>query len=203
MNAHAPLPGGSPLPVLGIVAEAYRLLWAYRWELVRLGLIPVSLSFLLAAIVGMLPAGGIAVAASAADLVPLTLFAVNWHRLVLLGPRRAAAGLGMRWGRRETTFLLRSLLLGFGIGAAMVVPLLAISAALQRSPAGLPILGLAIVAAVLLSLRLSLAFPAIAVDLPYGFRRSWNDTAGCGLRLMAAMLATSAPLWAALLLFVG
>ena len=208
MNARAPLPGGStpgglPLPVLGTVAETYRLLWAYRWEAVRLGLVPVSVSFLLATIVGVLPEGGIAVAAALADLVPLTLFAVNWHRLVLLGPGQAAAGLGVRWGARETTFLVRSLMLGFGIGAVMGVPLLAISAVLQRTPVGLPILGLVIVAAVFLSLRLSLVFPAIAVDLPYGFAQSWKDTAGGGLRLLAAMLAASAPLWAALLLFVA
>ncbi|MEX2009450.1 MAG: hypothetical protein WEC41_04590, partial [Dongiaceae bacterium] len=203
MSAHTPLAGGSPLPVPGTVAEAYRLLWAYRWESVRLGLVPVSVSFLLATIVGVLPEGGPAVAAALADLIPLTLFAVNWHRLVLLGPSQAAAGLGVRWGVRETTFLVRSLALGFGIGAIMAVPLLAISAALQHTPVGLPVLGLVIVAAVFLSLRLSLVFPAIAVDLAYGFAQSWKDTAGRGLRLLAAMLAASAPLWAALLLFVG
>src|SRR4029077_18052215 len=41
-----------------------------------------------------------------AEVVLVSVFAVGWHRLILLGPR-AGAGLGISFGRREIAYLRR------------------------------------------------------------------------------------------------
>ena len=202
MSAHPSPPSRgsanrSPLPIQATVKEAYRLLWGSRDDLLRLGVAPVLVSFVLEWLAHRLSPGLIVLLLALATMLPLTLFAVNWHRLVLLGPAQAAAGLGVRWERRETRFLYRTLLLALGVAVVMVVPTLLAMGLLQRSPLGYPIMGAIAFVGLLLSLRFSLVYPATAVDERYGFAQSWSDTSGCGFQLLAGVVLASVPIWLA------
>lgn len=198
MNAQSPPPGGpgstgSSPSVQATVRQVYRLIWTSRDDLLRIAAVPVGLSFLLTLIATSLQPGPLTLVVLLLDLVPLSLFAVNWHRIILLGPH-AVDGLGLRWTERHTRFLGRGLLLGAGVGLAMVIPTLIASAFLQRSPFGFVLLGLVMLAGMFLFLRFALVFPAIAVDEPYDFARSWRDTAGGGMQLLTAVLMVTLPI---------
>lgn len=102
-----------------------------------------------------------------------TVFAVTTHRLVLLGSGAVPAWGLRRWSQRESRFAL------FMIGVALCL-----------MPAGLllivPAVGplLMVATAVWLASRLSLVFPAIAVDEPMGLADAWQLSADHQLPLV-------------------
>ncbi|MBX6323553.1 MAG: hypothetical protein IRY94_17170 [Rhodospirillaceae bacterium] len=182
------------LPVLATVRDAFRLLWALRDDFLRLATIPVALTLL----VNLLGFGmGAAAPGSFQSFllsVPVilltTLFSVGWLRVLLLPEDRTRRDFGLRWTRRHTQFLWRSLVLVLGaLLVLMIAEVLGMGverAAPGDEPAGviaiLPV-GLATLAAAYVALRLSLVFPAAAIDHEYGFARSWRDTRHCGVAL--------------------
>jgi hypothetical protein len=198
------------LAALKTARDAGRLAWAHRDDLLRLAVVPVLLSFLLA--LADAAARGALGAAPGAEPQPVpvllkavlltgqvllnTLFSVNWLRVLLLAEARGRPSLELRWTRRHGLFLGRALLLGFGLSIGMLVVasvttgIGAIGAApVAMSPAGAIALALIGLAAGYLFLRLSLVLPAAAVDHAYTFARSWRDTATAGVAMMLAVLA--------------
>lgn len=193
-------PAGRNLPFQATFRQVFGLLRLNHDALLRLAAAPLLLSFLLAILVNWLPSDEMAILALLLDLAPLTVFAVNWHRLVLLGPQACPPDLGLEWGRRQTVFLGRTLVLGVGLGLAAALPVILASRLLQASPIGVPLLLTAAAAVLFVAVRLSLVFPAAALDRQYGFGSSWRDTEGFGFQLLGLMLATGLPFWAGALL---
>jgi hypothetical protein len=222
------------LPVIDTVGAAYDEVWALRDDLLRVAAIPALATFGLNLLLhwqfGFRPTGdpvhppelsaGVYLVMLLAWL-PMTLFAVNWMRVLLLG-HDAVKGLGLRWGLRETVYLLRmvAILLG-AILAGVIASLPVIVAAIVYgavagaigSVAGPGIgisPGLGIFLGILVAIpmvmvefyvmfRLLLALPATALDRPRGLRLSWTMTRGTVLRLLAAYLLVVIPPYLAIL----
>jgi hypothetical protein len=194
------------LPVAELVRQSYALLGRHRDDLLRLGVVPVLIAF----VIDASALGAMTDALSGAPdpalflfllgVVPMTLFAVNWLRTLLLGPA-AAPGLGLRWGRRETRFLLLGVWISLLAGLAVIFPLGALFAFLGSSAALLPFaLGAALLGYLYILLRLSLALTAVAIDETGGFSDSWAATQGVSGRFLLIVVLTALPFQLAALL---
>ena len=130
-------------------------------------------------------------------LLPYTLFAVAWHRIVLLEQAALPTPVVPVWQRRHWRFLGYTLIVtaisyGFSLlYGPLVAPLLAEDPAVSLwQPLLLMFL---LLFGTYVVLRLSFVFPAAAVDESYGFGDSWRHTKDQGLRIMAAMFLTLLP----------
>jgi hypothetical protein len=227
MNASPPTGPVATLPILATTGAAFRsvLLDNIR-HFPRAALAPVLISLLLLLVqvrFGLLPdpeatpgpgepgLGGLPepsfgrVLISLAGVVPYVVFAVAWHRLILLGPAAGQPSWLPSWRGRHWRFLGYMLAIGVIVfGAAMVLALGGsllgglLFGALSGGEAAAPGPGTRL-AVLLVSLvfmvaigwllaRLSFVLPARAVDERYGLRDSWNQTRGQGLRLLATFL---------------
>ena len=99
-----------------------------------------------------------------ANLLVQTIFAVISHRLTLIGSTAVGSWFSFDWSRRESLFLLRVLACAFltGIPAAF---------ALSIPNVGIPI---AILLAIILITRLSLIFPATAMNHQTSISQAWQ-----------------------------
>lgn len=202
MNAQPPTTPVRPtLPIPGTLAEVYALLWNNRDGFLRVVLIPAAASFLLTVIAYNITEEGVLLVLLAADLIPTTLFAVGWHRLILLGPQQAFGAPLLRWGNRETAYLGRSIVLMLGSLMAMAVPVSIAMAVAQRSVLGHLLILFLSVTTLFIMVRLALVLPASAVDASYGFAQSWNDTTARGFRLVAIVLLVATPMFLLLQIF--
>ena len=135
---------------------------------------------------------------SFAGLVPYVIFAVAWHRLVLLGPSHGLPAYQPSWGRRHFYFLGYMLLLG--VIAGLVLGVLGFAASLllrggsgPEATGGGSLLALAVFLLLLLlvgwfTMRLCFVLPARALEERYGLSDSWRQTRGQGLRILAVLV---------------
>ncbi len=212
-------PGGGPAPrrllPRELVRQSYRALWTARGELLRIAVMPVGITLAIDAVLFLSAPAGTAPALGiwdylliALSIPPGALLAVNWLRVLLLGPQ-SVPGLGLRWGWRETRFLLRMLavLLAAILATFIVVaPLLVLIGFAVGGIAG-PVHwltlasvvgGLAVYAYV--ALRLSPALAAAALDAPGSLPQAWAATRGAGVRLMLAGIPVVGPFYVLMLL---
>ena len=178
------------LPVGGTVKAAFSSVVSQPAALIRAALVPMVMFYLLYGLqlaVGDNIAGTVVV--DLLQLFPHTLFAVAWHRVVLLGPAAMPVPMVPVWQKQHWRFLGYTLIfmaIGYGfelLYGPLIAPLMT-----QGSEVGLlPLLMITLLLASYVSLRLSFVFPAAAVDERYGFADSWRHTKGQGLRLMVAM----------------
>jgi hypothetical protein len=126
-----------------------------------------------------------------------TLFAVAWHRFVLLGPASGGPRPIPPWRRRHWRFLGYLLLLEF----VFYVPtdrllLFSISPYVHFQINLWVILGTYLwsLAVLYLAARLSLVLPARAIDRGLTLRQSWYRTQGQGLRLLVATALSTVPI---------
>lgn len=198
------------------LATAVRLVLDRRGELFRVGLVLIlgifaigifALIYVLPLYGGQVPqVGGPAAAPPMADprLLPgmllmlvaefifIAIFAVGWHRLILLGAG-AGGGLGIGLGRRELAYLghmwlcfIGLLVMSFALAFLEVV----LASALGADPwnfVGAAFLGYVPIALYVLG-RVAPAFAAISIDMPGGFAAAWTATRGEGARLLAINL---------------
>ncbi len=201
----APPPGPvDNLPVFATVNLAYRSVFTELTGFARAAFLPLLLSILLAVPAQALSAnppfalvfGLLAVA------VPYTLFGVSWYRLLLLGPAEPAPALFPRWGLRHWRFFRYALLLLLAGQMIMTLVMSQVASSLPQEGAvpaqanpGL-LLGALVILLIVstIMLRLSLVFPATAVDEAYGLAYSWRHTRGQGLRLLGATMLALLPL---------
>jgi hypothetical protein len=191
-----PSPGaggaGRPGWVAALVQAAYRLPWSYRDELLRLGIVPALLSFAIE-LVGTLAGNEALPVVVLADMVPMTMFQVAVYRLLLLGPAAVPPGLRPAWGRREFRFLGLNLVIGLILLAIVLVLLLLVGdASFGNGAVVMLALGVALLASYGYS-RVTLAFPAVAVDHPLRLAEAWRCTAPVGGRLWLALILTAVP----------
>jgi hypothetical protein len=192
-----------PMP---LAITACRRVWVERDNLLRLGIAPLLLTFLLnvwrptayrdlldAAQHGQTPDPAMIEALWTTVIMGLAswfltiVFAVNWMRLMMLGPD-TVRGLGLsisgRHIRLTTVILLMQMVLGAGMGLVLVVVamILPFSSLLFLVAVALLVLYSVIM------LRLVPVWIGVAIDAPMSFRQAWTRTAGYGLRLLAAIL---------------
>ena len=187
----------SDLPIGASVSAAYRSVFGRFGYLMRAALVPFLLSLVI--MVLSRAAGESPVLIQVLGLLtlgPYTIFAVAWHRAVLLD---AAPPLIPVWEKRHWRFLGYLLIItAVSYGASflyqpVVASLLLTPEGLETSTLETPAVLFALVSLVLvmyLFLRISFVFPAVAVDEHYGLALAWRHSKGQGLRLFGAMFTT-------------
>ena len=121
-----------------------------------------------------------------------TLFAVHCHRLVLLAPPRRLGALALpAWSRRESRFLFWLVTLWLAYMATVWAVLMLFASALSWSrelEAWFDQVQLAAkVPALYVVARLSLVFPATAIDRVVDWKWAWRASRGNGWRLMVVV----------------
>jgi hypothetical protein len=195
------------LSVQPIIFEAVRLSWRRRTEVLGYGAVPALVYALAVPFAGATSGGLVASFVQAAAFV---VFAVRWHRAILLDASSNESFILPRWGWRETRFLA----LAFGIYLVAFLPI--VIAFLPLIPlAGLfPGLwederGSFIVAGALIPVgayvvaRCSLALPAAAIDARISLAGAWQWSNGNGWRLALLVVVLPYLLWALFEFFAG
>ncbi|MBK8160789.1 MAG: hypothetical protein IPK59_19180 [Rhodospirillaceae bacterium] len=198
-------PRKTDLQPLPLAIAACRRTWTERDDLLRLAVMPLALSFALnlwvwhaygdvfsAIARGEMPAPELA----DAMLIPTlfvglvswfatSVFAVNWMRVLLLGPG-AVAGLGLAIDRRQVKFTILAFLTQLVLGVGIMLGLL-VAAFLLPSFALMAILGFVMLLLyVMVLLRLAPLWVGIAIDAPLSFKQAWQRTSGYGMQLLSA-----------------
>ena len=230
MTVATPPPGPvTRLPIWATVRASYRSVLAeHLRQLPKAACAPFVISIALILVFALLfpepfepgapeqaPASGLTDILSALlGLIPYVIFAVAWHRLVLLGDRPKWLPF---WRRRHWRFLGYSLIL-FVLAYLLLIVLGMVGTmvlwALGGGPSGEEMSGpmafVSAAAALLLGLavawtvlRLSFVFPATAAEEGYGLGDSWRQTRGQGLRIIAIAVLIMLPVYAALILLTG
>ena len=196
------------LPIGKTAAAAYRAVFGQFPALARAAFVPYLISLALWAL-GLLAAGTpfLPRLLSLLEVVPATLFAVAWHRQILLGPGAGAPALRPSWKTRHWLFLAYSLAVtAFGYVVVMLIQPVAGRAIglffgfLHADQGAAMALSGLVTFLVLFPLmfyfgvRFSFIFPAVAVDERYAPRHAWRHTKGHVLRLMATFVLAALPL---------
>jgi len=129
--------------------------------------------------------------ANIVQIIAFTLFAVSWHRLLVLGE---APKLLPPIGGDHVRFLLWSIGVGLIIGLPAVL-LIALAASLgaQSAAVGVVVGFAAVLVAVYVGCRLCVLFPSIAVGRSLGLIGAWRMTAGHGSAIFFASILVSLP----------
>jgi hypothetical protein len=188
MNVSAPPATGYRLDIGAAVASAYRTV-ADNARLARdLAWLPFAV-VLVAEIVAAGLGGGIFVRllAGLGYLVFGTIFVVRWYRFLLLGEQTASALFTPAW----RGFFVVTLKLALLIFVGWLV--LGLVAALPPHFLTAPLFLVGAIALAIAAVRVSLVFPAAAVDTPMSFRAAWDLLAGNYWRLFAAVVLCYLP----------
>lgn len=211
------------LPVVEIAAEAYHAVWRFRRILADRAAVPLALVLMAGIVEHLLtgtatvapppgleddPAGtgngnggggGPGIIGIAYFLASLP-FLVSWYRFIIDGPLGLEGRPLFTFGRLEGRFLLWAVVLALVVAAPMIVAgAVAIPFASGNISAHqLPVLPLLLavfffILLILASLRLSLIFPAVAVEEPASFARAWEMSKGNSLRMLALAAAVHLP----------
>jgi hypothetical protein len=116
-----------------------------------------------------------------------TIFIVRWHRFVLIGETIGSDLFPPGWG----AFLLVAVKIGLGVVLGIVLLMLVV--ALPPHFLTVPIAVIGTVALALGSARLSLAFPAAAIERPITLRAAWDLAAANFWPLFACLLLCYLP----------
>jgi hypothetical protein len=139
------------------------------------------------------------------EFLLIAVFAVGWHRLILLGPR-AGGGLGIAFGRREIAYLGRLWLCFIGmvlLSVAFSVFEYLLAGMLGADPGGFMIIamtGYSLIAIYVVG-RIGPSFAALSVDQPLGLGAAWQVTRGEGARIFFTYLLVSVGWFAVAFLF--
>jgi hypothetical protein len=140
-----------------------------------------------------------------AEFFLIAVFAVGWHRLILLGPQ-AEGGLGIALGRREIAYLGRIWLCFIAIvlfSMAFSVFEYQLAGMLGANPLSFLIIAAASYCLIVgyVMGRISPGFAALSVDQPLGFGAAWQATRGEGWRIFAIYILVSLGWFAVTVLF--
>ena len=130
------------------------------------------------------------------EFVVISIFAVGWHRLILLGAG-AGGGFGIGFGRREIAFLGRVWACFLGVlmfSVAFSVLEFLLAGLLRANPQGfvvIAMLGFTLVVSYVLG-RIGLSFAGLSIDQKLSFAASWQVTRGEGFRILAIYLLVAA-----------
>jgi hypothetical protein len=181
-----------PLPVLKILLGAFLVPWWNRKAFARALALPLALLVAWGLVWhGFVPAWPVATHWLAASVyVPLfALFAVTCHRLVLLDPQTVARSMAPRWTWRETRFLLWMAVVWAGAAGVSVFGLTLVANVWWGGDGSLQdwfdwVKFVVSVPALYVTARLSMLFPATAVDRRPTLRWAWERSMRNGWRLV-------------------
>jgi hypothetical protein len=184
---------GRKLPVPRILAEAITLPWERRAAFAKALALPAIA--IVATQVGWYLANEqlsdpMKWAAWGANKILWVLFAVICHRLVLLGLRPADVARVPGWGSRETLFLgwlllLWAIIMPIVLGLIMVFGTIVGQFSTALFDASVDSIQLVI--GIYFFARLSLVFPATAIDVRTNPVKAWRQTRGNGWRLVVVI----------------
>lgn len=188
----APPPRYYQIDVIDQVGRAYRTVFELARLVGEMALLPYLITLAADLVAQLMPAGGVghilaALIQAIGFLIFGSVFIVRWHRFVLLGESVGAAFIPPGW----TDFLVAELKLGAIVVAGWAV--LALLAVLPPFFLTLPLSGLGGVALTLFALRVSLMFPAAAIERPIGLRTAWDWIEGNFWRFFACAFAAYFP----------
>ena len=213
------------VPVFKTVLGAYAFVWQARKDFVSLAIPLVVMLAIVGALYGWLwpplfattPEeieaamanrwGGamlVGLLFAAIYVAVFIMFAVAWHRRYLVPDELTTVRAALRWGWRQTRFLLLTIAVGLIAALAYAVSLTVVSligGLLLRDQGQTAIGGLAfaalVIAAGLLALsiygRLSMWFPSTAVDHRMSLRACWAFSRGNGWRLALIIVLVTIP----------
>jgi len=225
------------LPVWRTVVDSYRFIASHKMDVVRIGWLPLLILFALnlvfgtfepvpdmsdprAALGGVVPMMGKALANLLIQSAVAAMTLVVWHRLVMLGRdatgRRVPLRVGLRelryfgaWMLISIVFLILVMFVDVVITLAFFLAMIVTQAAMMFAGGGVGMalggqgelatrvgwLGMpvALVVAIYFTIRLSLVLPATATSKAAGFGRAWAVSTGNGARMVVASLLVMAP----------
>jgi hypothetical protein len=204
------------VPVFRTILGTYFFIWYQRGEFLLLAIptivVIVFLGALGALAVPEIPTGagrggeigGLVIALGAILGVLFTaasvMFSVAWHRRYLVPDEPANVHTALRWGRRQTRFLLLAIGLAvlsagvFLVGGLVgsILGLFIVMGGGSRLLLFLPVFGLFVLVGLIYA-RLSLLFPSTAVDHRMSFGECWAFTRGNGWRLFIIIFLVAIP----------
>jgi hypothetical protein len=181
------------IDVVDHVGRAYRVVFDNLQLAVEMALLPYLIVLAAELVVLLIPGMGFFSRILAALLQAIgffvfsTVFIVRWHRFVLLDESVSGGLIPPGW----STFLITGIKLGAILLAAWIV--LMLIAFLPPSFLMVPLSVIGGFAMALLSLRVSMIFPAAAIERPIGMQTAWNWVAGNYWRLFACTFACYLP----------
>ena len=196
------------LAVPATARAAYGFVWRHRRRFFALAFPAIVVLAIVTALVVWPPSlegargpGWADILVTVAELVLWVMFAVAWHRRYLVPAEATTVGAALGWRRRHWRFSLVAL----GISLLVLLGGVVIVVVIYLVPGGgpgdimlYPASALAFLFALFLYARLSLLFPAQAVDHRLGFAECFRLTRGNGWRLVAILALVFAPFWVAL-----
>ncbi len=221
-----------PLNLTSVMLNTYRFLWESRGDLWAYALLPVVLVALVKTLsfwglagletffdpqplpapdpsdpqsaIPVLKLGAVTILNMGVSLVAYALFAVAWHRRFLVGNEGQTVGAAMRWGRRQSRFILR--FLGLIVIVALVGSLVSIPVAVIGT--SVPIVGLLAFFAIFIVVghvygRFLLVLPAAAMDDPIGFGESAKLTTGRSWLMFGIGILPPVPVLLAMVIVLG
>jgi hypothetical protein len=191
--SYAASPSEQKIDIAASVRAAYTVVMDNTQLAINLALLPFAILVAAEIVAWILGGGGwfgmiLALLVRAGGfLVFGTAFIVRWHRFMLLGETTSEALLPPGW----STFFLTAVKIGLAVfvGALVLVLIAAVP------PHFLTVL-IAIAGYIALALaaaRVSLAFPAAAIERPIALREAWDLMAGNYWRLFACLVACFLP----------
>ena len=193
----------SKLPVIETVKSAFMLSYYNLSSLIRLAMIPFAILCGVAIVTGIIMAAVFPMMANdpttavililvtfavagVAVVAVMTPFNTAWHRFIFAVSDSKNPPTGLKWERAEKQYLLFALMLmaaGIGInllGAMSNIPAVGVIFAL------LSLVGS--IALIVVGIRVSIVFPAAAVEEPTSFAQAWKQTKGVGWQLFGIYL---------------
>ncbi|WP_375593509.1 hypothetical protein ABWI00_15820 [Algihabitans albus] len=188
------------LPVFQTVADAYRFTLQRIGQVLTAAIVPFGISMSLV-VLNVGTGGTLSHFTMLLDLFAYAVFAVAWHRALLVGE---APSLIPRLGYRQLRFWLMSLLIPLILVGLVAVPAVVLGylAGGEASAVGLFLLPL-VLCGLYVAARFSFVFPASAVDERFGLGASWRTTAGNAWRLIGAYLLASLPMLLAVVVLLA
>lgn len=195
-NGPSPSPAG--FSVGRTVGEAYAFVFRHWRALVGLGALPMLAVFAvnLAALYLRFTTGSFLWMLSGLLIVWVILssFAVSWHRYVLLGEKPGGAPFHFSFGPREGRYFVYAMLVLLPLIAVSLLALLLMQDPTASTNRPLALLGLIVMSVgLVVAIRLSLAFPSVAVDGGHDAKQAWALSKGSGWRLFMLLILTLMP----------
>jgi hypothetical protein len=193
MSIAAMPPAGGKIDIVAKVQTAFTTVWENFRLALDLAWLPFALlvgAEIVALVLGGAGMFGMMLAALVRGLgfvVFGTIFVVRWHRFVLLGETAAGGLFPPGWG----AFFIAAIKITLGVIVGMVI-LMLIAMVPPHFLTGL-IAAIGGVALAVGSARLSLVFPAAAIERPMTLRDAWDLAAGNFWRLFACLILCYLP----------
>ncbi|MBV8776347.1 MAG: hypothetical protein JO258_04045 [Alphaproteobacteria bacterium] len=193
MSYPSTAPRSHQIDVIDQISRAYRVVVDNLQLVVEIALLPYLIVLGIDLVAFLIPGSGLfgrllaGLVHAIGFLVFGSVFVVRWHRFVLLGERVGGGLIPAGW----VDFVMTGIKLGVLIFAGWVVLLLLALVPPQALTA--PLAAVGGFALALAALRVSLVFPAAAVQRPVGLRTAWNWIEGNFWRLLASAIGCYLP----------